>query len=83
MFKRQTIFFQSSVENVESFMGVKMMILVLWIENVFNHGSDVCHIVYGIWGGYRRALPFSPFIFMCCGAYLVDDEDISILVELA
>ena len=62
-----------------------MMILVLWIENVFSHGSGVCHIVYDIWGGYRRALPFSPFIFMCgtiC-TYLDDDEDIGILVELA
>ena len=40
-----------------------MMLLVLWIENVFSHSSDVCHIVYDVWGGYRRALPFSPFIF--------------------
>ena len=39
-----------------------MMILVLWIENVFRHDSGDCHIVYGVLGGYRRALPFSPFI---------------------
>ena len=37
--------------NVERFYECKMMILVLWIENVFNHGSGVCHIVYGVWGG--------------------------------
>ena len=62
-----------------------MMILVLWIENVFSHGSGVCHIVYGVWGGYRRALPFSP-PFLCVvpfGMYLDDDEGIRILVELA
>ena len=41
------------------------VVLVLFIENVFSHGSGVCHIVYGVWGGYRRALPFSPLIFMC------------------
>ena len=61
------------------------MMLVLWIENVFSHGSDVCHIVYGVWGGYRRALPF-PLLFLCVvpfGMYLDNDEDISILVELA
>ena len=40
------------------------MMLVLWIENVFSHGSGVCHIVYGVWGGYRRALPFS-LLFLC------------------
>ena len=58
------------------------MMLVLWIENVFSHGSGVCHIVYDVWGGYRRALPFSPFIFMH-GTCLDDDEDIGILVEFA
>ena len=47
------------------------MILALWIENVFSHGSGVCHIVYGVWG----MVPF--------GMYLDDDEDISILSELA
>ena len=41
------------------------VILVLWIESVFGHGSDVCNIVYGVLGGYNRALPFSPFLFMC------------------
>ena len=41
------------------------MILVLWTENVFSHGSGVYHIVYGVWGGYRRALSFSSFILMC------------------
>ena len=40
------------------------MMLVMWIGNVFSHGSGVCHIVYDVWGGYRRALPFSPFIFV-------------------
>ena len=71
-------------ENVESFMSVKMR-LVLWIAGVFRHDSGVCHIVYGVWGGYRRALPFSPFILVVVpfGTYLDDDEDISILVELA
>ena len=61
------------------------MMLVLWIENVFSHGPGVCHIVYGVWGGYRRALPFSPFILCVVpfGTYLDDDEDIGILVELA
>ena len=39
------------------------MMLVLWIENVFSHGADICHIVYGVLGDYRRALPFSPFYF--------------------
>ena len=65
-------------------MSVKIR-LVLWIAGVFRHDLGVCHIVYGVWGGYRRALPFSPFIFMCgtIGMYLDDDEDISILVELA
>ena len=38
------------------------MILVLWIESVFSHGSGVCHIVNGVCAGYRRALLFSPFI---------------------
>ena len=38
--------------------------VVLQIENVFGHGLGVCHIVYGVLGGYRSALPFSPFIFM-------------------
>ena len=62
------------------------MMLVLGIEDVFSHGSGVCHIVYGVWGDYRRALPFSPFIFMCGTIWYVSgyyDEDISILVELA
>ena len=40
------------------------MRLVLWIVGVFRHDLGVCHIVYGVWGGYRRALPFSPFIYM-------------------
>ena len=65
-------------------MGVKMMILVLWIENVFNHGSDVCHIVYCIWVLIEELCP-SPLLFLCVvpfGIYLDDDEDISILVEL-
>ena len=59
--------------------------LVLWIENVFSHGPGVCHIVYGVWGGYRTALPFSPFILCVVpfGTYLDNDEDIGILVELA
>ena len=59
--------------------------LVLGIDDVFNHGSGVCHILYGVWGGYRRALPFSPFILCVVpfGTYLDDDEDIVILVELA
>ena len=60
------------------------MRLVLWIAGVFTHDSGVCHIEYGVWGGYRRALPFS--LFLCVvpfGMYLDDDEDISILVELA
>ena len=57
-------YFLKVFENVESFMIVKMR-LVLWIAGVFRHDSGVCHIVYGVWGGYRRALPFSPFIFMC------------------
>ena len=62
-----------------------MMILVLWIENVFSHGSGVSHIVYGVWGGYRRALPFSPFIFSVVpfGMYLDYDENIGIFAELA
>ena len=63
-----------------------MMILVLWTENVFSRGSGVCHIVYGIWGSYRRALPFSSFLFLCMvsfGMYLDDDEDIAILVDIA
>ena len=29
-------------------LWVQNMMLVLWIESVFSHGSDVCHIVYGI-----------------------------------
>ena len=42
------------------------MILVLPIENVFSHGLGVCHIVYGIWGGYRlKIFALLPFIFMC------------------
>ena len=62
--------------------------VVLWIENVFSHGLGVFHIVYDVWGGYRRALPFSPFIFLflCVvpfGMNLDYDEDIDILVELA
>ena len=40
-----------------------MMILVLCIESVFRRNSGICHIVYDTWGGYRRALPFSPFYF--------------------
>ena len=61
------------------------MILVLWIENVFSPGSGVCHNVYGVWGGYRRALSFSPFILCVVpfGTYPDDDEDIDVLVELA
>ena len=61
------------------------MRLVLWIAGVFRHDSGVCHIVYGVMGGYRRALPFSPFILCVVpfGMYLDDDEDISIFVELA
>ena len=61
------------------------MMLVLWIAGVFRHDSGVCHIVYGVWGGYRGALPFSPFILCVVpfGMYLDDDEDIGILVELA
>ena len=47
------------------------MMLVLWIEDVLSHGSDVCHISYGVWGGYRRALPFSPLNFMCCTIWYV------------
>ena len=39
------------------------MMLVLWIENAFSHGLGVCHIVYGVRGGYRRSLPFSSFYF--------------------
>ena len=34
------------------FYECKMMIMVLWIENVFSHGSGVCHIVYDVWGIY-------------------------------
>ena len=41
------------------------MKLALWIENVFSQVSGVCHIVYGVYGGYRRALLISPFIIMC------------------
>ena len=41
------------------------MMLVLQIEDAFSHCPGVCHIVNGVWGIYRRALPFSPFIFMC------------------
>ena len=64
------------------------MILVLWIEGVFSHDSGVCHFVYGVWGGYRRALPFPPPppLFLCVvplGTYLNDGEDIGILVEFA
>ena len=60
------------------------MILVPWIGNVLSHGLGVCHIVYGVWGGYIRALPFSPFLCVVpSGTYLDDDEDIGILVELA
>ena len=40
------------------------MRLVLWIAGVFTHDSGVCHIEYGVWGGYRRALPFSPFFYV-------------------
>ena len=62
-----------------------MMILVLWIEGVFMRDSGVCHIVYDVWGGYRRALPFFTFILYVVpfGTYLDDDEDIVILVKSA
>ena len=60
-----------------------MMILVLWIESVFRRNSGVCHIVNDTWGGYRRALPFSPFFCVVpFGTYLDDDGDIGIHVEL-
>ena len=41
-----------------------MMLMVLWIEDVFSHGLGVCHIVYDVWGGYRRAVPFSPLFYV-------------------
>ena len=61
------------------------MRLDLWIAGVFRHDSGVCLIEYGVWGGYRRALLFSPFILCVVpfGTCLDDDEDIGILVELA
>ena len=65
-------------------MSVKCEV-VQWTAGVFRHDSGFCHIVYGVWGGYRRALPFSPFILCVVpfGTYLDDDEGIGIVVELA
>ena len=85
IFKRHTIFKKSFfiVENVEGFMSVRTK-LVLWIENVFNHGLGVCHIVFGVGVVIEELCP-SPLLILCVvpfGTYLDDDEDISILVEL-
>ena len=53
--------FLKFTKNVKSFMSVKM-ILVLWVENVFSHGSGVCHNVYGVWGFIEELCP-STFYF--------------------
>ena len=61
------------------------MRLVLWIAGVFRYDSGVCHIVYGVWVVIEELCPF-PLLFLCVvpfGMNLDDDEDISILVELA
>ena len=61
------------------------MIMVLWIENVFSHGSGVCHI-YMAFGVVIEELFPSPHLFLCVvpfGMYLEYDENIDILVGLA
>ena len=61
------------------------MMLVLWIENVFSHGSGV-FILYMAFGVVIEELCPSPLLFLCVvpfGTYLDDDEDIGILVGLA
>ena len=80
-FKKTNYIFKKFSENVEDVMSVKCEV-VQWTGGVFRHDSGVHHIVYGVWGGYRRALPFSPFV-VPFGMYLDNDKDISILVELA
>ena len=61
------------------------MILVLWIENVFSHGSGVL-ILYMAFGVVIEERCPSPLLFLCVvpfGMYLDYDEDIDILVGLA
>ena len=61
------------------------VILVLWIENVFSHGSGVV-ILYMAFGVVIEELCPSPLLFLCeipFGMYLDYDEDIDILVGLA
>ena len=44
------------------------MMLVLWNDSVFSHGSDVCHIIlYMAFGVVIKELCPSPLLFFMCG----------------